>query len=125
MGISHRSSRLLRQFAVAGFAAASPLWVGLAAAHAGEAEDLEAIAGPVNGRSAAAIRSTGMVVGLDALALMQQHRSEQRGVPRMLPLLATNTEQGHLWFGLARERGEAQTASAVRLELRWLIPLGR
>lgn len=125
MGISQRSSRLLRQFAIAGFAVASQIWLGLAAAHAGEAEDFEAVAGPVNGRSAAGTRSTGMAVGLDALALMQQYRREQHGVPRMLPLLATNTEQGHLWFGLARERGEAQHANAVRLEMRWLIPLGR
>jgi hypothetical protein len=125
MGIAQRSSRLLRQFAIAGFAAASQLSAGLAAAHAGEPDDDEALVGTIDGRDAIATRNTGMVVGFDALALMQQHRREQRGVPRMLPLLATNTERGHLWFGLARERGEAQGASSVRLEMRWLIPLGR
>lgn len=125
MGIACRSSRLLRQFAIAGITAASPLWLGLVAAHAGEADDYEVIAGPIKGRPAAGTASTGMVVGLDALALMQQHRREQRGVPRMLPLVANHTEHGHLWFGLARERGDAQNANAVRLEMRWLIPLGR
>lgn len=65
------------------------------------------------------------VLGLDALELMRRERREQRGAPRMLPLLATRTEHGRLWLGLTRGGNNASGDRAVRLEAVWLIPLGR
>ena len=73
----------------------------------------------------AAIRSAGLEFGLGALLLMQRERREHRGVPKMLPLLATPTPHGHLWLGLARERGAAQPSSGVQLQMWWLVPLGQ
>lgn len=67
----------------------------------------------------------GTVLGLDAFELMRRERREQRGAPRMLPLLATRTEHGRFWLGLTRGGSNAAGERAVRLEAVWLIPLGR
>lgn len=67
----------------------------------------------------------GVAMGLDALLLMQRLRREQRGVPKMLPLLATRTEHGQLWLGLSRERSARDGTTQVHLQLAWQIPLGR
>ena len=125
MGIAHRSSRLFRSVTIAGLTAVSQISLGLGAASASEALEPEAFTSATSTATPAALRSTGMVVGLGALALMQRERSEHRGVPKMLPLLATPTEHGQLWVGLARGRGEAPQSKGVQLQLWWLTPLGR
>jgi hypothetical protein len=116
-------SRLLRSVTIAGLAVVNQLSLGLGAANASEAAESETSSGTTP--APAELRSTGMVVGLGALALMQRERSEYRRVPKMLPLLATPTQHGQLWVGLARERGEAQQAHGVRLQMCWLMPLGQ
>ena len=68
---------------------------------------------------------TTTVVGWQAIELMQRDRREQRGVPRMLPLLSSRNEQGRLWLGLSRPRRDADGAANVQLEMVWLIPLSR
>lgn len=88
-------------------------------AHATEALD----PGPAVDADAAI--DTGTVLGLDALELMRRERRELRGAPRMLPLLATRTEHGRFWLGLSRGGSDAGGERALRLELVWLIPLGR
>ncbi len=120
MGIARRSGT------IAGFAIACQLVLGVAAARAGEAgieAETSLNGGP--GSPAAEWRLTGIEVGLGALAMMRRERSEQRRVPRMLPLLATRTERGHVWIGLARNRAESRAPGEVRLELAWMIPIGR
>jgi hypothetical protein len=83
------------------------------------------IAGAGSGPDTAPIQQASWVVGLSALALMQSERREHRGVPRMLPLMAAQTQHGRLWVGLTPERKEVQGSREWRLMACWLIPLGQ
>jgi hypothetical protein len=132
MGIAHRSPRLLRGVTIAGFTVASQMSLGLGLGSANADETTpnftasnSAYDGAMTGPTAAGSRMAGIEVGLGALALMKRERSEQRRVPKMLPLLATRTEHGQVWFGLARDRREGRRSTDVRLDLCWTIPIGR
>lgn len=119
---SRRPSRCLRR------AARALLGLALAAAGVVRAQEASDDAAPAGGPSEP--RSVpgslrGAAMGLDALVLMQRLRREQHGVPKMLPLLATQTQHGQLWLGLARERSPLGGTAQVRLQLAWQIPLGR
>ena len=127
MGIARRSPQLFSSATIAGISVASQMALGLGAANASEvAPELGVADGASNGAivSPPPLRSAGFEVGLDALALMKRERSEQRRVPKMLPLLAAHTEHGQVWVGLARNRGESQRPGELRLELCWMIAIG-
>lgn len=71
-------------------------------------------------------RDSVTAIGWEAVALMQQDRREQRGVPRMVPLLTTPAaSQGRLWLGLSRPRQPVEGGASVQLEMVWVIPIGR
>lgn len=70
------------------------------------------------------IRPASWVVGWSALALMHSERREQRGVPKLLPLMAARTQHGRLWIGLARERSESRASNGLQLQVCWMVPLG-
>ena len=125
MGTAHRSSRLFRSVMMAASMAAS-LLLGVGAANANVAAEPDVPSdSDTRATALAPIRSAGLEFGLGALLLMQRERREHRGVPKMLPLLATPTPQGQLWVGLARERNAAQPSRGVQLQMWWLVPLGQ
>ena len=125
MGTAHRSSRLYRSVMMAASMAAS-LLLGVGAANANVATEPDVPSdSDIRATAVAAIRNAGLEFGLGALLLMQRERREHRVVPKMLPLLATPTPQGHLWVGLARERNAAQPSRGVQLQMWWLVPLGQ
>lgn len=109
-------------------AARALLGLVLAAAGAARAQEASDDAVPASGTAeprTVPVSLRGVAMGLDALVLMQRLRREQRGVPKMLPLLATHTEHGQLWLGLSRERSPLEGTVQLRLQLAWQIPLGR
>lgn len=126
MGIAHRSAPLFRGVTIAGFTLAGQMALGLGSARAGEpVPEPEVFNHAPADPAPAVLRADDIEFGLSALALMKRHRSEQRRVPRMLPLVAARTQHGQLWLGLARARGGVQPSGNVRVELWWTIPIGR
>jgi hypothetical protein len=126
LGIAHRRLRLFRSVMIAGFTVASQMALGLGSASASEAvPEPEVFSGATVDPAPAMLRTDDIEFGLGALALMKRERSEQRRVPKMLPLVAARTAHGQLWLGLARGRSPAQPSGDVRLELWWTVPIGR
>jgi hypothetical protein len=103
-------------------------WVGLAAlilaSPLAVAQDASLATSSSLQTDEAPIRPASWVLGWSALALMHNERREQRGVPKLLPLMAAQTPHGRLWVGLARERGESRTANGLQIQVCWLVPLG-
>ena len=120
-----RSLRLIRHLSFLAMALVSQAASAQDTNATPSAEARAEIADAGSGPDTAPIRQASWVVGLSALALMQSERREHRGVPRMLPLMAAQTQHGRLWLGLAPERKEAQGSREWRLVACWLIPLGQ
>lgn len=125
MRTTSRAPRQNRCLTLAGRALLSLLVTGSGAARAQEASDVGASGDSHPSPVLAAASQQGLAMGLEAFALMQRLRREQRGVPKMLPLLATRTEHGQLWLGLTRGRSAADGAARLRLEIVWQIPTGQ
>lgn len=125
MVTTSRTSRQKRCLTLAGRALLSLLLFGWGAARAQEAAEDASPGDSAPSPVPAPVSLQGVAIGLDAFALMQRLRREHHGVPKMLPLLATRTEHGQLWLGLARDRSAAVGGTRVRLEVAWQIPLGR